>query len=299
MNKTSKKIITFALVFVSLVLSFFGGYFVRYFAMDSEQRAIYDLIQKYKKYYYFDDGDLVKDISDAILDEYSEYFTKKEYIEILNGAKGNYSGIGISFEAKSLKIVGVIGNSPAEKAGVVKGGTLTEIAVDESFVKAQNFNNLSEILDSIPSEEEFKIKVRYGENTCEYTLSKQAYKRTYVHYYDNLGYYGFNDKSGTIAFEKLSSETIITNDTVGYIVYDSFNGTESGLKGSAKQIEHVLNKFKQDKKQNVILDLRDNGGGYMDILSEVSAHFINSNYGAKVKIAVAKDKYNTEEVFYS
>ena len=299
MTKTAKKILISIIIIVIAIGSFFGGYALSYYAMDEDLRAIHDLVTKYKKYYYYDDGDLVKDIADTILDEYSTYYTKEEYTAIINSAKGNYKGIGLSFNASTLEVTQIVGNSPAEKAGIKVGGILTAIDAGTGYINISTSSDLNSVLNAISDDKDFKMKIKYGDNYEEFTVAKKDYKRTYVHYYDNSGYYGFNDLSGEMNMSKLSDETVITNQTVGYLIYDSFNGTENNLNGSAKQIEKVLEKFKNDGKQSIIIDLRDNGGGYMDILSKVSSHFIDAGDGEKARISVAKDKYGNEEVFYS
>jgi carboxyl-terminal processing protease len=86
---------------------------------------------------------------------------------------------------------------------------------------------------------------------------------------------------------------------VGYIVYESFNGTNSDLNGSARQIEEILNKFKRDGKKDVIIDLRNNGGGYMSILSKIVCHFIDAGDGKKALISVAVDKHGEREEYFS
>ncbi len=299
MSKNVKKLLICILIVVIAVGSFFGGYALRYYSMDEDLRAIHDLITKYKKYYYYDDGDLVKDIADTILDEYSTYYTKEEYSQVISSAKGNYKGIGLSFNASTLEVVTVVGNSPAEKAGVKVGGILTAIDASAGYIDIKNVNDLNAVIGAISDDKDFKLKIKYDGNFEEFTVAKKDYKRTYVHYYDNSGYYGFDDLSGSIAMRKISEDTVIKNSTVGYLIYDSFNGTENNLNGSAKQIEKVLEKFKNDGKQSIIIDLRDNGGGYMDILSKVASHFIDAGDGIKARLSVAKDKYGNEEVFYS
>ncbi len=298
MNK-KQKLLYGIMAVVLVVVSFFSGFLARYYFVDDDIRAIRDLVEKYKKYYYYDDGDLVRDISDAILDEYSTYYTAEEYAEILNGAKGNYKGIGLGFTSNSLYVATVLGNSPCEKAGVKSGGILTAINIGSGDLPITTLDEFTMVLNSAPDDKDFTIKIRYDDGLKEFTVAKKDYKRTYVHYYDASGYYGFSDKSGNMSMKKLSNETLISSESVGYIVYESFNGTENNLNGSAKQIEEVLNKFKVDGKKDIILDLRDNGGGYMSILSDVSAHFIDAGDGEKALISVAVDKYGEREEFYS
>ncbi len=299
MNKNLKKILIGVTSVALIVGVFFAGYFCRYFTLDEDYRGIYDLITKYKKYYYFDDGDLVKDISDAILDNYSTYYTKEEYREVRNAARGNYNGIGVAVTGEPLKIVSVYGNSPAENVGIKAGGIITAIDVGSGYINANNKSDFTAILNSINDGKDLKIKIDYNGEIKEYNLKKQAYKRTYVHYYDESGYYGFNEIEGELGFNKISNTTLINDSSVGYIVYDSFNGTENNLSGSKKQFEEVLKKFKNDNRSNVIVDLRNNGGGYMSILSTVSSHFIDVEKGDKVPICIAVDKYGNKEIYKS
>ena len=302
MSKTAKKIILYIVIAITFVGTFFSGYYLRYFLMDSEMRAVYDILNKYKKYYYYDDGDLEREISHAILDKYSTYYTKEEYSEIKNSRMGNTSGIGITFNNKTLQIVEVSGNSPAEKAGVRRGGYLRAVKVYQDFIEIKNGEQLSDVLSGIPNNIEFTISVEYSyESNMLYTLKKQNYKQTFVHYYDNLGFYGYSDKSGEFELEKLDTLSMVSSDDsdTAVIDYDSFYGTESGVKGSYGQIEGFLNKFKEDNKKNLIIDLRDNGGGYMDILCDISSFFVDVERGERADVAVAVDKYDNKLTYKS
>ena len=143
-NKKSvkKRVLTIILAVLVITASFFSGFFIKYLTMNKEERAIYDLIHKYKKYYLFDDGDLVKDISDAILDDYSKYYTKEEYEEIKREKEGVSKGIGLSLQKADLKILAVLGNSPCEKAGVTVGGKIIAVKVDKKFEMIYNYDDL-------------------------------------------------------------------------------------------------------------------------------------------------------------
>ena len=77
MDKFTKKIIASVLIVVSVVGVFFLGYFFKDLTMDKDFREIYQFLQTYRKHYLYDEeGNLVKDISNAILDDYSQYYTK-------------------------------------------------------------------------------------------------------------------------------------------------------------------------------------------------------------------------------
>ena len=180
MNKKNKIILIVVVAVISIV-SFFGGYVARYYFVDDDIRAIHDLVEKYKKYYYYDDGDLVKEIADVILDEYSTYYTAEEYEEILNGAKGNYKGVGLGFVNNTLQIGMVLGNSPCEKVGVKKGGKVVYLNVGSGDLPVNNVSEFTAVLDAVAFDKDFIIKIDYDGVIEEYTIAKKEYKRTYVH----------------------------------------------------------------------------------------------------------------------
>lgn len=290
-NKSVKKrvlIVVLSVIFIAL--SFFSGYFINYLSMDEEERAVYDLIHKYKKHYLFDDGDLVKDISGSILDEYSEYYTKEEYEQIKKEKEGSSHGIGVSLQKSDLKIVSVLGNSPCEKAGVTVGGKIIAIKAGDKFETIYNYTDFEYVLNEIKDDQEFIIKIDYGYEHLDFVIKKENYTQTYVRYYDNEACYAFNELDGEIKFVKLKENKYFENTNVGYIVYNSFYGLGEGLKSSNNQIVKALEYFKETKKDSIILDLRNNGGGYMDIMCDVSAHFIDIGNGNRKDVCIALDK---------
>ena len=299
-KNAKNKILISILTVVVIALSFFSGYFIKYLTMDKEERAVYDLINKYKKYYLFDDGDLVKDISDAILDDYSAYYTKEEYEEIKRQKEGNSYGIGLSISASDMKILKVLGNSPCEKAGVMVGGKIIGVKSGEKFETVYNYDDFTYILNAINDGVEFTIKIDYGYEYLDFVIKKQAYKQTYVRYYDNLGCYAFNDDiNGDIKFTKIKEKNYFDNASVGMIVYNSFYGLGDDITSSNAQIVKALEFFKESGKKNLILDLRNNGGGYMDVMCEVSSHFIDIGNGNKKDVSIALDKNKEQKTYKS
>ena len=78
MNKKAKRVLSIVICVIASVSIFFSGYFTRYCTMDKDLRAVYDVLSKYKKYYYYDDENLTERICDSILDRFSDYYTKEE-----------------------------------------------------------------------------------------------------------------------------------------------------------------------------------------------------------------------------
>ncbi len=299
MNKITKKIIASVLLIIVAVGVFFLGYFFKDITMDDELREVYQFLQTYKKYYLYDeDGNLVKDISDAILDRYSTYYTKEEYERATAESDGNLSGIGLSFRNNDLVISGVSGNSPCKLAGVKVGGVLTEMDIGSGFNVLTSYTDFALKIDSVSKDSFVKIKVDYNGKVEIYEVQKRDYKRTYVEYADSQGVYAFSDKGGKMALYKTDDATFINDDSIGYIRYDKFNGRDSGLLGSVGQMTEVLSKFKNDGKSKVIVDLRGNGGGFIDVLCNVAKHFIDGNKSGNNLILYAKDKKGNRKEYY-
>ncbi|MBQ7643009.1 MAG: hypothetical protein IJS67_03810, partial [Clostridia bacterium] len=297
MNRTLKAILIILSAAAIAAGSFTAGFFMRY-STDPDLVSLKFVLDKYKEYYIGETDDYVETMANSILDKYSRYYTPDEYADLQKDHAGSKSGIGLTFYYDTLTIYSVTGNSPAEKAGIVKGGEVKTLSCGDIFVNAESYIDLYEFLSDRKDGEEFTMGIEYGGNVGNYTLRKSEYQETYVYYSDAGGAYRFSDEGGEMAFVKYSSVPVtdFPSDT-GYIVYTAFNGYKSGLNGSVGQMKAVLDKFKAEGRKNIIIDLRNNGGGYLDILSEVSAHFIPEE-GKKVIIR-ALYKNGTEEKFYS
>ena len=77
-NKTKKVILSIVAV-IGIVGVFFLGFFTRELTYSNNQRAVLSILDKYEKYYYYEDENVVDIISDAIFDKYSN---KKPYYDV-------------------------------------------------------------------------------------------------------------------------------------------------------------------------------------------------------------------------
>ena len=288
---------------------FFVGFFVRNFT-DPDLVSLKFVLDKYKKYYLEQDDDYVEIMIEGLLDQYSDYYSAEEYDLIKKSAKGVRAGIGITVSSDGGRayVYSVKGNSPAEIAGVKKGGYVVAIKkATQTEFEPLDFNSFSTKMDGIAVGEKFYIKVDYSGVEKTFELAKREYNETYVFYTDSSGAYKFTDNGGNkLSLVSCESELGVTlpNDTA-YLKYTSFNGTSSSLYGSARQVEEVMKKFKETGKRKIIIDLRGNGGGYMDIMCDISAHFVGAQQNSKVLVSEARykdgkvDKFNSSAIKYS
>ena len=296
-----KKILSAVVAVVLVVVSFTAGFFIRNWT--NPDLASLDFISReYKKHYLDEKDEYLSTMTKSILDPYSRYYTKKEYDELKQSNKGIRAGIGVTFLVENAEVYSVCGNSPAEKAGITKGGLIVgeKTADDKDYTAVTNYNEVSEKLDKVAANVKFSLKIRYGEEEKEFTLAKEEYRETYVFYDDNKSSYRFNDENGkNMSMVQCGNGNSVLGESTAYLKYTAFNGLEKGLNGSAGQFAAAMKKFKATGKKNLILDLRGNGGGFMDILTSVAAHLIGAENGSKKVVSRTVDKNGNETNFIS
>ena len=302
MNKNLKNtLIAISAIMMSAVV-FLGGYLVGRSAFDKDIETVNYILGMYKKYYYEETNDLVGVIENALLDKYSEYYTKEEYDVVKKTSLGKRSGVGLSFYSNSNKIMRAVNNSPAGFAGIKPNGVLVAIDYNGKRTTIDTTEERNKAFSAIPDDTEFSLIIDYDGVRQSYAVKKEEYTETFVTYYDETGEYGFTGKSGSISYARTGDNQeypLGGKNKTGVIKYTGFSGLGRGNEGSAGQFKKALDTFKENGKTVLILDLRNNGGGYMNILESVSAHLIDAEKASKqlVSYAIYKDKKKSS--FYS
>ena len=299
MKEKTKKILNAILITLVIViptgLSFGLGFWVARATIQPELNDINYIIEMYRKYYYDEKSDVVGIFADSLLDRYSDYYTKEEYDLIKKVDAGQREGVGVNYSGTAL--LSVNGNSPAQRAGIKGGGTIKAFGYNGEITYVSNDSEVTRTINSIPAYVDFDIYVDYDGDEQVYTVQKQEYKQTYVQYWDDTGKYGFMTVDDKISYVRLG-DSDLTGDTA-YIKYDSFNGTDSGMEGSIGQFEKCMQVFKDSGKKNIIIDLRDNGGGYLYMFQNTCRYFLGTQEGSRPVVNVVKDKYNNVSYYYA
>ena len=285
------KVLLKILPYFLAVVTFFVGVLVGNGILDKDVRAVKDLVEKYKQYYYFEEGNIIDLVSSTLLDDYSEYYTKEEYQKVKDGSKGYTDGIGLRIDNTTNKIKLVLYNSPCDLAGVKEGGIVKKVIIDGT-----EYENIKQTLDQTTVGQSICLVIDYNGTINTYNIVKSNYKQTFVKYADNTGEYSFRGNSN-IRYEKISDNSFVTDSSIGYLKYTSFSGKDSGLEGSVGQFDCALDNFKNASKSKLILDLRDNGGGYVDVLEQIASMILPTANGSSAVIGVATDKRGNVERF--
>ena len=302
MRQRTKSAVMVAVAVVAAIGMFLAGFFAGRIK-DPDVAALEFIVKTYKRHYLEYDDDFVSVMSKSILDEYSEYYTKEEYAELKKISSGVRGGIGIYYGDRSdgsVVIADVLGNSPAERAGIKAGYIVKGFrkSVDENFTEINGRQELSDALAPLALGEEFVLKLEYtdadGVHEKECTLARKEYRQTYVYYSDASGSWRFSNDNeedmDDLKFERYDEPIADFGDDTAYLRYTLFYGTANGILGSAGQIEEALKKFTVSGRSKLILDLRGNGGGYVDICQSVAKFFVPAPENSFSLIATAEYK---------
>lgn len=292
---------------VIMILSFLCGFLTHYLIQGKTANTLSWLIRTVEDAYYFDEGDGnvktfdAEDYADvlvsSLLDKYSAFYTKDEYADIIATSKGNNYGVGISFLNASAKtdlyVFKVVGNSPAYHAGIKDGDKI--VAGKTVAGERTDFTEKQQILDFLferAEDESFKLFVERDDTVTEYTLAKRVFVKSFVFYYDSEKSLKFeNSGSGALSKNVYEAGMSALDEDTAYISLSDFDG------GAAEQIKDALAYMKERGRTKLIFDLRDNGGGYMSVLSGIASCLTYQDGVKKPVIAYAKDKKGKTESF--
>ena len=178
---------------------------------------------------------------DYLGDSYTTYLTEEETEALVEKLAGEYRGVGISIQGNL--IVGVTKNSPAEKVGIKVNDEI--IRIDNAEVTELGSNAIVAMIKN-SNKESVSIVVKRNDQEIE-----------------------FNIKLSTLYVPAIASEIIEKNNKkIGYIYIDTFSNT------LGRQIEDKLSEFESAKIDSLIIDVRDNSGGYLTAASDVASLFL-------------------------
>lgn len=186
----------------------------------------------------------------AELDPHSVYLTAERAQVESDALRGSFSGIGVEFIIRedTIHIQNVISNGPAERAGLLAGDKIVTID-DSTFVG--NIVTNDEAMKRLKGEKDTKVKVgvvRYGEkNVQEFTITRADIP------------------------QKTITATYMIDERTGYIKINRFGET------TYAELLIALATLGEKDAQNLVLDLRDNGGGYMQSAIQIANEFLPKN----------------------
>ncbi|MEN6349889.1 MAG: S41 family peptidase [Syntrophomonas sp.] len=185
-------------------------------------------------------------------DPYTSYMSAEEYSNFINPS---FTGIGIYIEDKpeGVGVKSVIPESPAAGGGLQAGDIITQVREQgaEQWTSLSGLS-LDQAGDYIRGQENtvVNLTVLRGNTLLEYTLTRKK-----------------------IAIPPL--EYSLLDGSTGYLDLGSFLNNESGS-STASLFTSALADLEKQRANGYIIDLRDNGGGYVSNALDIAGHFIGS-----------------------
>lgn len=206
--------------------------------------------------FYVDDVDSVaaeRMVQDAIiamlknLDPHSTYSDPDETRELTTPLEGNFSGIGIQFNMlnDTLFVIQTTPGGPCEKVGVLPGDRI--LSANDTIISGRKLQN-ADIIKTLrgPKGTRVDLKVmRRGEpDPLTFSLVR-----------DDIPMYSVD-------------ASFMADPTTGYVRITRF------AQDTDRELAEAIDKLKKQGMKNIIIDLEDNGGGYLGAATSIANMFL-------------------------
>lgn len=177
---------------------------------------------------------------DYLGDDYSSFLNNTDTDNLFDQLSGEYKGIGVSIDNSTKAITKVYKNTPASKAGIQVGDII--IGFNEIDTSAMNASDIVDLIKK--SDDYFTLKLTRGDINVTATLKNE------------------NIISPNIDYK------IIENTNIGYLYIQTFSNTLD------VQIREALTELENSGITSLIIDVRNNTGGYLDAATKVANMFL-------------------------
>lgn len=181
------------------------------------------------------------------LDPHSTYISKENLQAVTENMEGNFVGIGVQFRIinDTITVLHTIKGGPSIKAGIKDG---------DRILMANNDTLYSKNIDT-----RYVLKTLKGEPNTEVKL--QVYRKMNDSiFFTSVNRNKVNLKSVDVAY--------MLNDSIGYIKIDRF------ARNTYREFKTSLDKLLKLNMTDLVLDLRGNGGGFLDIANKIADEFL-------------------------
>lgn len=202
------------------------------------------------------------------LDPHSTYIPKEDLERITENMKGDFVGIGINYYPykDTIAVIKPTEGGPSESAGIMSGDRILLADGDTIYGKAITYDFISE---KLKGEKNTKVKLTVYRKSEDEILE-------------------FEVKRKTIPIKSVDAAYMLT-DELGYIKMNRFAET------SYKEFKVALVDLQDQGATKLVLDLRDNPGGFLGIAEQIADEFLEDDK----LILFTRDKKGREERTYA
>jgi len=247
-----------AVVLGILIGVFFGGNsngLVSFSKNQSQEQKIKRLIN-FIEQDYVDDVNTEDLLDGAIrqilgkLDPHSVYIPKENQQANIENMQGNFVGIGVQFRMikDSIAVIQTIKGGPSVSAGIKAGDRI--LMANEDTLYGKNFRS--------------GIVPKYLKGKPDTEVALQIYRKSK----DSL--FSVNITRGKVNIKSVDLAYML-NDSVGYIKLDRF------ARNTYREFKSSLNNLIDDGMTDLVIDLRGNGGGFIDIATRIIDEFLEDD----------------------
>ena len=227
---------------------------------------VQELNQYIEKYYLFDYEDedvengIYKGLMAGLGDVYTGYYTPEEYASFMEASNGSYSGIGAmmqqDYTTGIITVVRVFDGSPSAEAGLQSGDILYMVEGKEV-----TGIDLSLVVSELKGEEGTPVQISILRETdiLEMTLTRRSIQVPTV-------------------------ESRMIDEEIGYIAITEFDDV------TEDQFTTALGSLESQGMKKLVIDLRDNGGGLVDVTCAILDRLLPEGL-----IVYTEDKYGNRQ----
>lgn len=278
-DKTSYsfKEMMFVMIF-SLILGFFACFSIYkifnsgkdYIALSKDLSKLVDTYYALVDNYYEDIDkellvdDAIKGMLSSVGDIYTNYSDTDSTITFKETVDGSYEGIGATVGQTAdgqLVVVEVFKDSPSDKAGLKEGDVIIKIDGEDYTNKTSTdvANYIKDNKNAI-----ITLTIKRDDEQKEIKLQR-----------------------GMVEMPTVNSEIYEKNDKkIGYISISIFSSI------TTKQFTNALDKLNKENINGLVIDVRDNGGGYLSVVTDIASEILEKN---KVIYKLEKDEKISEK----
>ncbi|MBC8045205.1 MAG: S41 family peptidase [Fimbriimonadaceae bacterium] len=199
-----------------------------------------------------DEGKLVEDAINAVLeklDPHSVYFTEEELVEANQPLEGNFEGVGIQFNIlkDTIIVVNTISGGPSEKVGVMSGDKI--VIIDGENVASIGITTTG-VTDRLRGKKGTEVNVAIVRKGIKKNLEFKITRDVIPLYSVDASY--------------------MSDPETGYIRVSKFAAT------TTEEFQAAIAELQKEGMKNLILDLRGNGGGYMNAAIDMADEFLDA-----------------------